>query len=408
MPGGRLRASGVTAPAVLAKVPERSRSIPPSPLHKIHRRVEQRGGDVIALHVGEPYVPLPETAQQGFVDAVRGGRTAYTDAPGLPALREALAEQLAANGAPSADNVFVTPGSCQAIAAVLLSLASDGAVALLPEVHWPTHLQQLRMAGFRPRFFPLPGTGGSTVEALEAAWESGTRVLIVNSPSNPSGSVLSAATIADIHAWAVRRGVYVISDEAYEDFVYEGSTPAMAALDAPLPPAERVVFSVHTFSKGFSMTGCRLGYVTAPNRKRADRLRRVQEATLIAPSTPVQYAGLAALADRSHLARHHAYVRATRDAAVAMLAPSGLLWQVPTGGWYALLDIGAYTADAGRWCRSLLDRAGVALAPGAGFVPRGHPLARRVVRLALCAEREATLEGIRRLRARVDPGAPGP
>lgn len=383
-------------------VAERSRAIPASPLHDIHRRVQERGGDVIALHVGEPYFPMPDAARAAFVEAVRNGRTTYTDAPGLLALRKALAERLAANGAPAPETVFVTPGSCQAIAAVLASLAFDGGVVLLPEIHWPTHLQQVRLAGLRPRFFTLPGPEGSPVEALEAAWEPGTRVVIVNSPSNPAGSVLSPAAIADIHGWATRRGVFVVSDEAYEDFVYEGAAPAMAALDMLLPPAERVVFSVHTFSKGFSMTGCRLGYVAAPNLERAGLLQRVQEATLIAPSTPVQYAGLAALADGTHLARHHAYVRATRDAAVAMLAPSGLLREVPAGGWYALVDVGACSDDPERFCRDLLEGAGVALAPGRGFVPRGHPLARRIVRLALCAERSATLEGIRRLLAVVD------
>jgi aspartate/methionine/tyrosine aminotransferase len=85
-----------------------------------------------------------------------------------------------------------------------------------------------------------------------------------------------------------------------------------------------------------------------------------------------------------------------------MLAPSGLLREVPAGGWYALLDVGACSDDPERFCRDLLEGAGVALAPGRGFVPRGHPLARRIVRLALCAERSATLEGIRRLLAVVD------
>jgi aspartate aminotransferase len=372
---------------------ERSSVMAASALHQIHRLVQERAGDTIALHVGEPYIRMPEAVAEAFARAIRDDHTAYTDAPGLPALREAIAGHLAGNGDPDPGNVFVTPGSCQAIAAVLQSLPADGAVALLPEVHWPIHLQQVLLAGFKPRFVPM------TIEGLENAYDPDVRVIIVNSPANPTGEALDPDTVAGLHAWAVRHRVWVISDEAYEDFVFDGAAPRMAAFDSGLPEDERVVFSVHTFSKGFSMTGSRLGYVTAPSSRRAELLCRVQEAVLIAPSTPVQYAGLAALRNLSHLRLHHDYVRATRDAVIALLEPTRLLWAKPAGGWYALLDLSSRTADSGAFVRDLLDRAGVALAPGYGFVPPGHPLARRVVRLTLCAERAATLEGVSRLVA---------
>lgn len=370
---------------------ERSRSIPVSSLHEIHRLVEESGPDTIALHVGEPFLRMPESVSEAFVRAIRDGHTAYTDAPGLPILRRALADRLEHNGAPPADHIFVTPGSCQAIAAVLQSIAFDGGIALVPEVHWPIHLQQVLLAGLRPRFFAdtdLPA-------ALDEAYSPEVCVIIVNSPANPSGRVLDGKSLAGIHEWAVRHRVLVISDEAYEDFVYEGDQPRMAALDACLVEADRVVFSVHTFSKGFSMTGCRLGYVAAPNSERAQLLRRVQEATLVAPSTPVQYAGLAALADEEHLAVHYNYVSATRDEVVRLAGP--LVWRLPAGGWYALLDLSAHTGDTDLFCRELLDETGVALAPGWGFVPPANPLGRQLVRVTLCWERDITLEGIKRL-----------
>jgi aspartate/methionine/tyrosine aminotransferase len=370
---------------------ERSRSIPVSSLHEIHRLVTERGTDTIALHVGEPFLRMPESASEAFTRAIRDGHTSYTDAPGLPQLCQALADRLQHNGAPPAEHVFVTPGSCQALAAVLQSIAFDGGVALLPEVHWPIHLQQVLLAGLRPRFF----AEGDVLAALDEAYSPDVCVVIVNSPANPSGVVLDDKTLAGIHGWAVRNRVWVISDEAYEDFVYEGAPPRTAALDADLPADDRVVFSVHTFSKGFSMTGCRLGYVAAPTSERAQLLRRVQEATLVAPSTPVQYAGLAALADDRHLAAHHAYVRATRDEVMRLAGP--LVWAAPAGGWYALLDLSAHTSDTSLFCRQLLDDTGVALAPGWGFVPAGNPLGQRLVRLTLCWERSTTLEGVQRL-----------
>ncbi len=377
---------------------ERSRSIPVSSLHEMHRLVAERGPDTIALHVGEPFLRMPESASESFTRAIRDGHTSYTDAPGLPLFCQALADRLQHNGAPPAEHVFVTPGSCQAIAAVLQSIAFDGGAALLPEIHWPIHLQQVLLAGLRPRFLAEP----DLLTALDKAYSPDVCVVIVNSPANPSGKVLDDKTLAGIHEWAVRNRVWVVSDEAYEDFVFDGAAPRMAALDAGLPAADRVVFSVHTFSKGFSMTGCRLGFVAAPTSERAELLRRVQEATLVAPCTPVQYAGLAALADERHLAAHHAYVQATRDEVMRLAGP--LVWRVPAGGWYALLDLSAHTSDTSLFCRQLLDEADVALAPGWGFVPTGDPLGRHLVRLTLCSERSTTLEGIQRLLSYLGSG----
>lgn len=378
---------------------ERSRLIPPSSLHEIHRLVGQRGPDTIALHIGEPYIGIPEHVREAFVKAIRDGHSYYCDAPGLPALREALSDRLTKTTGASVpvDRLFVTPGSCQAIAAVLLSLSFDGGIALLPEIHWPMHLQQVLMAGLRPRFYRTTDPGLPPAEALEEAYEPEACVLIVNSPGNPTGQVMDQATMREIYEWAQHRRVFVISDEAYEDFVYEGESSAMTTLDAAVPERDRIVFSVHTFSKSFSMTGYRLGYVAAPNDERADLLRRVQEATLVAPSTPVQFAGLAALRDHAHLRLHHDYVRSTRDEAVKMLGPRGLLWTIPNGGWYLLLDLSAYSQDTDAFCLRLLDEEGLAFAPGRAFAPAGHEMAPRLARMALCRERASTLRGIRLL-----------
>ncbi len=369
-----------------------------SSLHAIHRLMESRQGEAFPLHVGEPYLRMPEVALDAYVRALRDGKTRYTDAPGMLALREALAARLAGNGAPAVERLFVTPGSCQAIAAVLQSVAIPGGIAVLPRVHWPMHLQQVVLAGLTPRFVDMSGHRAEVTGALEELAGLGACVIIVNSPANPAGTVLDRELVGAIHDWASRRGIWVISDEAYEDFTYEGSAPATAEFDLRLPAPERVVFSVHTFSKGYSMTGCRLGYVAAPTKEAADRLTRIQEATLVSPSTPVQYAGLAALTDQHCLREHSQYVRMTRD---AMLAEAWLAGQVrasPAGGWYILIDLARYTADTDWLCRELIEQTGVAVAPGEDFFPPGDLAGRSMVRLTMCHEREMTLEGIHRLR----------
>jgi aspartate/methionine/tyrosine aminotransferase len=346
---------------------------------------------------------IPDEVREAFVRAIRDGHSYYCDAPGLPVLRERLSSLLAetAGTALPIERLFVTPGSCQAIAAVLLSLAFDGGVALLPEIHWPMHLQQVRLAGLLPKFYRTTDPNLSLVEALEEAYEPGVCVLLVNSPSNPTGQVLDESAARAVYEWAQRRCVWLISDEAYEDFIFEGPSPTLTALDGTNPPAARIVFSIHTFSKSFSMTGYRLGYVAAPNDERSELLQRVQEATLVAPSTPVQFAGLAALDQSSHVERHHDYVRGTRDEVVRLLAPRGLLWTVPRGGWYALLDLSRHCQDADSFCRRTLAESGLALAPGQGFAPGNHPAATRLARLAFCRERSTTLRGLRLLVERL-------
>lgn len=373
-----------------------------SSLHAIQRLVEDRHGETFPLHVGEPYIRMPEAAEEAYVRALRTGQTRYTGAAGLPILRAALADRLAENGAPPAERIFITPGSCQAIAAVLHSVAIPGGVAVLPRVHWPIHLQQVLLAGLIPRFVTMSEGQATVIEGLEEVDDPRLCVIILNSPANPAGNVLDRNLIGAIHEWASQRGIWLISDEAYEDFIYEGSAPATAALDLQLPAAERVVFSVHTFSKGYSMTGCRIGYVAAPTAAAADRLMRIQEATLVSPSTPVQHAALAALTDRGCLSEHCQYVRGTRDAVLARLDAANMAWAVPAGGWYVLVDLSAYTADTDALCRELLDESAVALAPGRDFFPLDDRTGLRLVRLTLCQERAMTIEGIGQLLTFLD------
>lgn len=373
---------------------ERSRNIPLSTLHEIHRLVGVHPRPAIALHVGEPHIRPPEEAIDGYCRALRAGQTSYTGAAGLWELRVALAERLSGNGRPAPERVFVGPGSCQVISAILHSIATDGGEVVLSDLHWPMHRQQVIMTGMTPRFATF-GDGRPVAEVLNECAGAETVAVLVNSPANPSGRVWSADELRELHEWAVRWRVLVISDEAYEDFVFDGEPCRIADLDLNLPPGDRVVFSVHTFSKGYSMTGCRLGYATAPNDERAALLARVQEATLVAPSMPVQYAGLGALAAPAHLAAHHAYVNRTRQAVLDVLG--NLVHATPAGGWYVLVDLSAYTDDTYRLCRQLLACADVGVAPGRGFLPDGDPLADRLVRITLCAERETTVDGVGRL-----------
>ncbi len=397
-------------------------SIPSSCLHSIFRAAEARehetGAEVVKLHVGDPYFNPSDDVADAFVDAVRRGHTKYVGVEGLTELRAALVEKLRSDNDvdSSVSRLLITPGSCQGLAALLQSLAEPGAEILLPELHWPVHLQQSLLAGFKPVLYRLGTDFRPDPEVIEAAATPRTRVLLINSPANPTGVVLDRDEIAALLELARRRGWHVISDEAYEHFCYEGEHLSVASLERDLPVDERIVHSVFTFSKSFAMTGYRLGYVALANERAADVMKVVQEANIIGTSTPVQYAGIAALNSRADAAAtNRKLVQRNRDVALSPLVQAGLLRELPAGGWYAMLDVGRTGLDAETFATRLLERTGVAVVPGNGFAMRPEvddhgrilsydyaPWARHLIRVAFCVDPTWLETGVRRLVEFVD------
>ncbi|MEU6756826.1 pyridoxal phosphate-dependent aminotransferase [Streptomyces sp. NPDC046685] len=392
-------------------------SIPSSCLHRIFRAAEKReeetGVEVVKLHVGDPYFNPAENVADAFVDAVRRGDTKYTGVEGLPELRAAVVDKLRTdNGVDSAvSRLLISPGSCQGLAALLQSLAEPGAEILLPELHWPVHLQQALIAGFRPVLYPLGKDFRPDPEAIAAAATPRTRVLLINSPANPTGVVLDREELGALVDLARSRGWQVISDEAYEHFLYEREHISTASLERDLPVAERIVHSVFSFSKSFAMTGYRLGYVALANERAADVMKVAQEANIIGTSTPVQYAGIAALDSRAEAAEiNRKLVQHNRDVVLAPLVQAGLLRELPAGGWYAMLDVSRTGLDAETFATRLLESKGVAVVPGNGFAMRpdvddqgrirSHdyaPWAQHLVRIAFCVDPASLETGVRLL-----------
>lgn len=397
-------------------------TIPSSWLHEVFRAADAQeratGHPVTRLHVGEPYFGPPEGVAAALAHAVLHGHAGYGPVEGMVALREALVAKLAtANGIDSAvSRVFATPGSCQGLLALLLALAEPGAELLLPEMHWPVHLQQALLAGYRPVFYPLGHGHRPDPAAVLAAGTPRTRVLVLNSPANPTGAVLGVDDLRILVDGARSRGWQVVSDEAYEDYVYTGEHVSPAALERDVPVEERVVHSVFSFSKSLAMTGYRLGYVATATERAARVLGVVQEANIIGPATPVQHAGLAAVALRAEAAAgNRDRVRRNRDTALPALVDAGLLPALPDGGWYAVLDVTRTGLDAEVFADRLLRHRGVAVVPGTGFALRPDldkvgtmrsivpaPWSRNLMRIAMCVAPEALAAGVHSLLEFVD------
>jgi aspartate aminotransferase len=391
-------------------------TIPSSELHRAFREAGSHqiatGRSVTELHVGEPYFTPPPEVAQALGAAAQQGRTTYTEVEGLLELRERLVKKLWDQNRVETDvsRVFVTPGSCQGLAALMQAVAEPGAEILLPELYWPIHLQQALLAGLRPVFYPLGAGYLPDPESVRAASSPRTRILLINSPSNPAGAVLDAGTLSTLLDLARQEGWQVISDEAYEDFVFEGEHVSPASLEHDVPAAERIVHTVQTFSKSLAMTGYRLGYLATADERTAHAVRIVQEANLIAMATPVQYAGLAALRLRETVLHNRASVLANRDAVMPAVRDAGLIAELPAGGWYAVLDVGPTGLAAEEFCTRLLQERDVAVVPGGGFalIPQldeaGRVLSvepalwsRHLIRVALCGDPDALHHGMREL-----------
>ncbi|NGO07866.1 pyridoxal phosphate-dependent aminotransferase [Streptomyces sp. HC44] len=399
--------------------PEAS-AIPTSWLYESFRLANERedqAGPLIKLHVGEPAFGPPESVGRALAEAVLDGRTRYIDVQGLLELREAISEKLATcNGidAPP-DRLFVTPGSCQGLVALLRTLAEPGAEILIPEIHWPVHLQQALLAGLRPVFYGLDDSLAPDVESVRAESGPNTRILLLNSPSNPTGALLTREAQTRLYELASERGWQIVSDEAYEDFAFAAEHMSIASLERGVAASQRLVNSVFTFSKGLAMTGYRLGYVAVARPKVCDAMRMVQESSIIAPSAPIQYAGLSALKAQESIAGNHAFVRANRDRVLPALTEAGLLPALPGGGWYAMVDISASGMTGEEFAAELLRSEDVAVVPGGGFSARPEfgadgtlrPLrpggvAGGLVRIAFCADREQLALGVERIVALVE------
>ena len=349
--------------------------------------LKRAGRDVIALSAGEPDFPTPAPIVEAAHQALRDERFHYTPNAGLPELREAIAAKLTLeNGLDvCAAQVLCSNGAKQSVAQALLATCAPGDEVLIPAPYWVSYPEMARLAGATP--VPLATTAANgyriTPDQLEAALTPKTRALLLNSPSNPTGAVYSRDQLEALAAVLRRHpGVLVVSDEIYEYVVFDVEHVAFGSLDGM---GERTV-TVNGFSKGFAMTGWRLGYLAGPPWL-VEAASTVQSQLTSGPSAITQYASLAAFTmDRAPIEAMVAAFRERRDAVLARLrAIDGIDCPRPDGAFYLFPDVSAFfgrTAPDGTTiassldlCTYLLDDHSVALVPGEAF---GDPSGLRI------------------------------
>ncbi len=352
--------------------------------------MRRRGEKVLGLHVGEPDFDTPPGIRAAAARALEEGWTHYAPAQGLPELRDAISERLQRlHGIPARGaDVVVLPGKL-AIYASLLSATDPGDEVLLPD---PTYLfeQPVQLAGARPVYFPLRPDFSFDPEALERAITPRSRVLILTSPSNPTGRILSRAEVEAAVDIARRHDLTILSDETYESLVYEGPHVAPASVKNA---SDRVV-TIGSFSKMFAMTGWRAGYAVAPPRLKT-RLVKVVEHTLTCIPPFIQQACLWGLQNSSaDIERFRREFQRRRDRLYELLSKiPGLQLHRPAGAFYMFPHYDL-PVDSVEFCRRVLETEKLAVVPGVSFGPAGE----RHFRVSFTAAMPELEDGAARLR----------
>ncbi|TWB32762.1 pyridoxal phosphate-dependent aminotransferase [Nitrospirillum viridazoti] len=380
----------------------RASTISPFMVMEVLRAANARqaaGGDVLHLEIGQPSTPAPKGVIAAAAHALAADRLAYTDALGLPALREGIARwyQDRHGVVISPHRVVVTTGSSGAFLLAFLAAFDPGDRVALAAPGYPAYRNILKTAGLVPielptgpetRFQPTP----ALLDGLLARGGGPIRGLIVASPSNPTGTMLDPAAMAALGDWCRRDGVWLISDEIYHGIEY-GTVPAATAL--AIDGGEGAI-TVNSFSKYFSMTGWRLGWAVVPERL-VRSVECLAQNLYISPPTLSQHAAAVAFDCVEELEGHVARYRRNRDILLDLLPSAGFGKLAPAdGAFFIYADISDRTDDSQAFCTRLLNETGVALTPGVDFDPlRGH----HTVRISFAGAEAEMVEAARRLKA---------
>jgi len=340
------------------------------------KALEAQGRDIIHLEIGEPDFDTAEHIVEAGCRALRSGETHYTPTAGIPELREAIAADVAESRGIGVDpaQVVVTPGGKPIMFFAILALVEPGDEVLMPNPAFPIYESMVDFVGGTPVFVPLRQENGFRfdLDEFRGGLSEKTRLVILNSPANPTGGVFTKEDIAGIaEILRGRPDVVVLSDEIYARLLYSGSFASIAS-ERGFGPDERTII-LDGFSKTYAMTGWRLGYGVMPEAL-AEQVTKLQVNSNSCTAAATQHAGLAALAGpQDAVDRMLEEFRARRDLIVAGLNDlPGVECISPQGAFYAFPKVSDTGLPAGELADLLLDEAGVACLSGTAFGRHGE------------------------------------
>ena len=377
-----------------------ARTIAPSPTLAVDAKakaLKAAGEDVCSFAAGEPDFDTPAHIKDACAAALKSGKTKYAPTPGIEELRVAIAERYGADYglkvAPS--QVVVSPGGKFSCYLAIMAVCSPGDEVIIPAPYWVSYPEMVKLAGAVPReILATDATGFRlTPSQLEAAITPKTRLVIINSPSNPTGAVYSKDELQAIVEVAVRHNLYILSDEIYEHLTYDGfkhTSPATFSKDA-----EMRTLIVSGFSKTYSMTGWRLGTLVAPAPV-AKAVAELQSQMSSNATTFAQYGALAALKEKQKTAAALSEMLAAFDRRRKLLHAGlnsipGVTCLLAQGAFYLFPNISKFGLTSQEFCTRLLEVEKVAAVPGSAFGAEGY------LRLSYATSDEVIVKGIERL-----------
>jgi aspartate aminotransferase len=355
------------------------------------------GVDVVNFTAGEPDFDTPEHIKEACIAALRAGKTKYSPTPGIPPLRQAVADRYKAEYglevAPA--QVIVSPGGKFSCYLAVLAVCSPGDEVIIPAPYWVSYPEMVKLAGAVPKYVLADDRTGfrMTPSMLEAAITPRTRMLFINSPSNPTGAVYPREELAAIVAVAVKHGLYILSDEIYEHLVYDGAKPTCIATIGKEVEARAILVS--GFSKTYAMTGWRIGTTVAP-KAIATAMAELQSQMSSNVNTFAQFGALAALAEKEKTATAlngmlTAFDRRRKLLHSGLTDIAGITCHLAEGAFYLFPNISSFGLSSLEFSDRLLESEKVAVVPGAAFGAEGY------IRVSYATSDETINKGLGRL-----------
>ena len=357
------------------------------------KAMRAQGDEVYGLAGGEPEMDTPDHIKAAAVKALQEGKTKYTPAAGIPELREAISEKLLNENGLTYDpkQICVTSGGKQACMNAIMAMCDEGDEVIIPAPYWVSYPEMVRLCGAEPVIVETSEENGwkMTAEQFEEAMTPKTKMVIINSPGNPTGAVYTAEELRAIGEVASYEDIIILSDEIYEKLIYDGQKHvSVASLSEEL---QGLTVICHGFAKAYSMTGWRLGYTAAPPELAA-AIAKIQSHTTSNATSFAQYGGLAALQGPQDFVEDMRNEYDVRRQFVhgRLSAIPNVSVQNPGGAFYFLVNCSQLELKSQNLCDKLLTRYKVAAVPGIAF---GHDAS---VRLSYCTTLDVLNEGIMR------------
>jgi aspartate aminotransferase len=379
----------------------RVKKLKPSPTLAITAKaneLKKQGINIIGFGAGEPDFDTPDFVKEAAIKALNEGKTKYTPSAGIIELREAIAEKLKErnNIEYSPSEIVVTPGAKMGLYEIFAAILNVGDEVIVPAPYWVSYPAQIELCDGVPVYAELYEENEFvlTAEILKKYITKKTKAVVINTPSNPTGAVIPKEELEKIAELCVENKIFIISDECYEEFLYEGQHTSIASLSKEV---RELTFTVSAFSKSYSMTGWRLGWVAAPE-KYIKPIINIQSQTVSNPTSFAQYGGIAALEDKGKFpAMMKEEFKKRRDYIVEYLnSIQGIHCVKPKGAFYVFPNISEFInneiKDDLDFTAYLLEEAKVAVVPGSAFGKGGY------IRMSYATSMENIKEGLERIK----------